>query len=73
MFPYHHKIYQTNKRKLILSALNNPISVITGYPGTGKSYLITYIVETLLEGKYYKKKDIAVLTPTGRAFYHINL
>ncbi|MCE6091154.1 AAA family ATPase [Mycoplasmopsis agalactiae] len=55
------------QKKAYASALNNPLSVITGYPGTGKSYLIAYIVETLLKDKHYKKKDIAVLTPTGRA------
>ncbi|WP_029513448.1 ATP-dependent DNA helicase [Mycoplasmopsis primatum] len=48
-------------------ALENPVSIITGYPGTGKSYLISHIIKTLLSNKKYKNKDIAILTPTGRA------
>ncbi len=67
IIPLPSQNLSNEQKEAYSSALNNPISVITGYPGTGKSYLIAYIVETLLEGKYYKKKDIAVLTPTGRA------
>lgn len=48
-------------------ALENNVSIITGYPGTGKSFIISHIINTLIESKKYKLNDIALLAPTGRA------
>lgn len=42
-------------------------SIISGYPGTGKSYIISKIIDTLSKSKHYKQDEIALLTPTGRA------
>ncbi|VEU75619.1 exodeoxyribonuclease V C-terminal fragment [Mycoplasmopsis maculosa] len=49
------------------NAINNNVSIISGYPGTGKSYIIKKILSELINQKIYKEKDIALLTPTGRA------
>ncbi|ADN69430.1 ATP-dependent DNA helicase [Mycoplasmopsis fermentans] len=52
-------------------ALNEPISIISGFPGTGKTYLISNIYESLIAQKVYKKGEIEILTPTGRAAINI--
>lgn len=49
----------------ILNAFLNDITIITGGPGTGKTTIIKAIIA--LYEKLTKKKDIAVLAPTGRA------
>ncbi|MBZ4212770.1 AAA family ATPase [Mycoplasma sp. U97] len=59
--------FSNDQKEAYMSSIEEPISIITGYPGTGKSFLINHIVNTFLENKIYKKSDIAILTPTGRA------
>ncbi|WP_406617951.1 ATP-dependent RecD-like DNA helicase [Mycoplasmopsis lipophila] len=49
-----------------LNCLKNNVSIISGYPGTGKTYLIQLINKSLLE-KYAYENEIELLTPTGRA------
>ncbi|HRE91540.1 MAG TPA: ATP-dependent RecD-like DNA helicase, partial [Myxococcota bacterium] len=44
-------------------ALREPVCVITGGPGTGK----TTIIKTLLEALDLPKQDVALAAPTGRA------
>ncbi|MCS4536613.1 AAA family ATPase [Mycoplasma sp. CSL7475-4] len=53
-------------------AVSNKISIISGFPGTGKSYVIKAIIDFFKENKIYRKKsDIAVVAPTGRASINI--
>lgn len=61
------KTFSDEQRKAFQKTLRNRVSIISGYPGTGKSFIISHIIKSLLNSKKYKKKDIAVLTPTGRA------
>ncbi|QSF13507.1 ATP-dependent RecD-like DNA helicase [Mycoplasma sp. Mirounga ES2805-ORL] len=51
-------------------ACKNNVSIISGYPGTGKSFLIEHLYKTFLSN--YKKKEIEILTPTGRAASILN-
>ncbi|MGV2392622.1 UNVERIFIED_CONTAM: AAA family ATPase [Campylobacter lari] len=59
--------YSEEQKNAFEKALLNPISIISGYPGTGKSFIINAIYQTLISNKAYKTDDIAILTPTGRA------
>ncbi|WP_029512769.1 ATP-dependent DNA helicase [Mycoplasmopsis iners] len=66
------EVYKSNKwskkqEEAFLKAINNSISIISGYPGTGKSYVISGIYDYLINEKIYKESEIEILTPTGRA------
>ncbi len=52
------------QKEAVLMALQQPMSVITGFPGTGKT-TIQQVILALLD-KVYKEKAI-LLAPTGRA------
>jgi exodeoxyribonuclease V alpha subunit len=52
----------------IKMALSNKLSIITGGPGTGKTYLIIYLVKFLLKCEY----PIYLCTPTGVSSGKIN-
>ncbi|WP_180337044.1 ATP-dependent DNA helicase [Mycoplasmopsis pullorum] len=52
------------------NAFEHNVSIISGQPGSGKSFLIKGIIETFLDNKYHKK-EIVVLAPTGRASSNI--
>lgn len=53
------------QRQAFENAINKPVSIISGFPGTGKTHLIKYIYDVLLTE--YKANQIEILTPTGRA------
>lgn len=58
--------YVPEQEKAILTALKEPLSIVTGGPGTGK----TTIVKGIIAGYRrlgYKDREIALLAPTGRA------
>lgn len=52
------------QKKAVLMALENPISVITGFPGTGKT-TIQKLILALLKTAYHEKAML--VAPTGRA------
>lgn len=52
-----------SQREAVLTALKEPLLVITGGPGVGKTTIIRLIVRILAE----KKLHIALAAPTGRA------
>ncbi|QBF34977.1 hypothetical protein EG856_03620 [Mycoplasmopsis phocirhinis] len=52
-------------------AISNDISIISGFPGTGKSYVIKAIVDHFKQNKIYSNSEMAVITPTGRAAINI--
>lgn len=58
------------QKEAIYNALLNPISIITGGPGTGKTATVNIIVQAIeyIHFKKYKKKArIVLLGPTGKA------
>ncbi|MBU4691090.1 AAA family ATPase [Mycoplasma zalophi] len=66
---------KTNKldsvqKQAVELALKDPLSLITGAPGTGKTLVTNEIIKQLR--KQYKEEEIAVVTPTGRATININ-
>ena len=63
--------YNKDQKKAIKNALINPISIITGGPGTGKTTIINTIVKLYIRINRLTNReiinDIALLAPTGRA------
>src|SRR5690554_2137583 len=65
--------YTEKQIQAIITAMQNPLTIITGGPGTGKTTLIDGLLETY--AKYYKvnlkskdaTNEIALMAPTGRA------
>ncbi len=55
--------YTQSQREAILKALNSPVMVLTGGPGTGKTTVLRGIIETLEKDG----KKITLAAPTGRA------
>ncbi|WP_029905918.1 ATP-dependent DNA helicase [Mycoplasmopsis opalescens] len=55
------------QNKAINDALKNNVSIISGYPGTGKTLIIEKIYNQLIGQKAYSTDEIKVLTPTGRS------
>lgn len=51
----------------VYAALNHPLCVITGGPGTGKTTILNVILETIQTYFPNDYKDIALGAPTGRA------
>lgn len=49
----------------VLSMMASPISILNGGPGTGKTYVLKYLIEMV--EKYEENPSITLLAPTGRA------
>ncbi|MGL5617753.1 MAG: ATP-dependent DNA helicase [Metamycoplasmataceae bacterium] len=54
----------------LIYALNNTITIISGYPGTGKTTLVDKFVKCLTKSE---AKSFSLLAPTGKAAYQIFL
>ncbi|MFB2588353.1 exodeoxyribonuclease V subunit alpha [Acinetobacter sp. c1-l78] len=54
-----------HQKQALAIAVNQPFAMITGGPGTGKTYVLTRIVGVLK--KYHPKIRIAMAAPTGKA------
>jgi len=67
-------VYTEKQKEAIVQALVEPIVIITGGPGTGKSTIIRAIIEALmeLEPSELVSERIALLAPTGRAAKRLN-
>ena len=63
--------YNKDQETAIMTALQNPVSIISGGPGTGKTTIVNAITKLFIE--IYKlsplevSSQIALLAPTGRA------
>lgn len=67
---YHYDQIQVSA---IYDALNSPIMLITGGPGTGKTTIVNGIVATWLKLNPHKsQEDMMLVAPTGRAAKQIN-
>lgn len=56
---------KTTQRQAVLAALCRPLTIITGGPGTGKTYTIAQLVQALLQ--LYPDCYIQLAAPTGKA------
>lgn len=62
--------YNNRQLEAIEKAINEPIVIITGGPGTGKSTIIKGIIDTytlMMGGNELIRERIALVAPTGRA------
>lgn len=62
--PQHPDLYPA-QQKALLSALQEPVTIITGGPGCGKTFLAGKLIETLLALK--PGAQIIATAPTGKA------
>lgn len=59
------------QKQAIVNTVTNKLSVITGYPGTGKTTIMECVVFVLVESKLAKPGNISVIAPTGLAFVQL--
>ncbi|MGZ9428972.1 AAA family ATPase [Mycoplasma sp. 1012] len=57
------------QKNSVISAFENNLTIITGGPGTGKTEILKFIYKGFSD--VFGEKNVAVLTPTGRASFHI--
>ena len=67
---FNYSDIDTIQINALTHALNNPITIISGYPGTGKTTLVDKLVKNLNK---YEPKTFNLLAPTGKAAYQIFL
>lgn len=58
-------LFSHEQRQAIISALTNPLSVVTGPPGSGKTHTLQGI--TRIYKKLYPQNTLYLCAPTGRA------
>ncbi|OYD26728.1 exodeoxyribonuclease V alpha subunit [Mycoplasma testudineum] len=58
-------ICSEEQNEAVKKALQNSVSLVTGLPGSGKTFVVKEIVNNLL--KKFDSKNIALVTPTGKA------
>ncbi len=67
LFPSSTQNTQTNWQKVaIANAIGRKFTVITGGPGTGKTFTVTFLL-ALLQSIHNKSLNIQMVTPTGKA------
>lgn len=66
------KYLDTAQKEVAIKCLNNSVSIISGYPGTGKTRTLKAILLSIIKiiGKY-NKDNVVILTPTGKAALQI--
>lgn len=57
------RVYSEAQRSAIRTALDNPVSVLTGGPGSGKTTVLRGVIDTLER----QGKKVTLTAPTGRA------
>lgn len=58
-----------HQRAELVKALTSPVALLTGTPGTGKTYVAAALIEMLLE--LHGEEKVAVCAPTGKAAVRI--
>jgi len=61
-----------NQIEAIKSAIENRLTIISGGPGTGKTYIISLIILAYIYLYGYKSEDIIAVAPTGKAAKRIS-
>ncbi len=65
--------YSGKQKEAITSVLKNPVTVITGGPGTGKTTVVNGVINAYMHMyEVYDEKKIALVAPTGRAAKRMN-
>lgn len=71
LLKYENITYNKEQKEAIITAINNPITIISGGPGVGKTTIVKAIVNAYMEKNHITSMDalhkIALLAPTGRA------
>lgn len=65
------KQYNLEQRKAIQTAMNDRFSIITGGPGTGKTYTAAGIIREFVHRTSGKEPLIFLMAPTGKAALHL--
>ncbi len=63
-------LHEFQKAAVFLSLIK-PFLIISGGPGTGKTTIIKYTIDYLIENNIFKENEIAITTPTGKASQRI--
>lgn len=53
------------QKQAVVNSLTEPVSIVTGGPGRGKTTVLNFILKTYKE--FYPKNEILLIAPTGRA------
>lgn len=62
-----------SQKKAFANVWDSNITIISGAPGTGKTFLIAKIIENLKHNKLTDENKVVVLAPTGRAASNVSL
>jgi hypothetical protein len=70
---FHKEALNTEQQAAILEGLCHPIHLLTGGPGTGKTYTIRYLLQIYkaLCKKHHYHPRILLAAPTGKATSHL--
>ncbi|MCE1229113.1 MAG: exodeoxyribonuclease V subunit alpha [Firmicutes bacterium] len=60
-------VLNAEQRQAVRLALEHPLALITGGPGTGKTAIVAAILRALLQQADLKAEEIALAAPTGKA------
>lgn len=72
-FNFEDKELSKEQKEAATLCLKNSVSILTGYPGSGKTKTLKSILESIIsdENKKVKKSNIAIMAPTGKAALQI--
>jgi hypothetical protein len=59
------------QKRAVINTISNKLSVITGYPGTGKTTIMECVVFVLVQCGFTNPGNISVIAPTGLAFVQL--
>jgi len=59
------------QRKAVINTISKRLSIITGYPGTGKTTIMECVVFVLKECGYANASNISIIAPTGLAYVQL--
>jgi len=59
------------QRTAVINTVSKKLSIVTGYPGTGKTTIMECVVFVLKECQYANPNQISVIAPTGLAYVQL--